>query len=132
MSATICDGIHHGAHADHRSTVPTLSSTASGNLNFEGDAHHVDPQTIFGTLAHLHHADHDGATNPSNPTPPSDGGSADLDCVSCCAAHCFAGLMPAVALIPAPWPLSKKITAAGLFAAAPPTWRLERPPKIAL
>ncbi len=132
LSAAGFDGIHHAAHAEHLSASSAQHSVAL-------DRHHRDNgklgdarQNTSCVVANQNHACDQSQLIDTNPTDPSNHGSDGGDCSHCCAAHCFACVMPTSVSILVPWLISKKGVALGLFAAAPPTWRLERPPKTIL
>jgi len=128
------DGMHHMAHAGHLDISPTPHANVSDH-NKQGLDHvsmgqeHRTQSTASETRGHGCDPAHRKSTKSPVPSDPS---SDHHDCAQCCAAHCLACVMPTPVTIALPWLISKKIATSSLFAAPPPTWRLERPPKTIL
>lgn len=109
------DGLHHAAYAGHHKVGPTAHASMT---------HAVAPSHGMP----CHGSEDTERVTDVEPAFPSDKGDAN-DCAHCCAAHCFACVIPKPTAIDVAWKVLKKESARGLFAPPPPTWRLERPPK---
>ena len=126
------DGLSHMAHAGHLNIVSTHHAAASHHHNLGHVSWSSKSETSSPASAAPNRPCNPAHQNGVTPGAPSDPGSNHHDCGQCCAAHCFACVMPTISSMMLPWLTSKKGNSLGLFAAPPPTWRLERPPKTIL
>lgn len=119
LTAAGFDCIHHGAHAGHHGMNATVQGVTSHGVGARHDSSH------HGGGAGTHLVDLEPASQ-------TDDVDDESDCTHCGAVQCFACVMPSAATITVVWLVSKKGRAKNLYAARPPSWRLERPPKAIL
>ena len=131
LSAALFASIHQCTHLRHHGAVPIGQLMVVGeSVSDYGHDPHKHP-SASPSIANYDHLMHDHTANGSgDPASTPDHSSDVSDCSCCCALHCFACVVPVGASVVVPWTKSKKEAAVGLFSAPPPSWRLERPPKI--